>query len=53
MSNIIAIIFLISLIYSSKPAWKDGTTVTIVIIINDILYSANLGDSKVSYYLLN
>ena len=39
--------FSIESYFYSKPVWKDGTTVTIVIIINDILYAANLGDSKV------
>ncbi|RCN35873.1 hypothetical protein ANCCAN_18264 [Ancylostoma caninum] len=30
-----------------KPVWKDGTTVTCVLLLNDALYVANLGDSKV------
>ncbi|KIH58827.1 protein phosphatase 2C [Ancylostoma duodenale] len=29
-----------------KPVWKDGTTVTCVLLLNDALYVANLGDSK-------
>ncbi|VDL74607.1 unnamed protein product [Nippostrongylus brasiliensis] len=29
-----------------KPVWKDGTTVTCVLLLNDSLYVANLGDSK-------
>ncbi|KAK6732817.1 hypothetical protein RB195_016909 [Necator americanus] len=29
-----------------KPVWKDGTTVTCVLLMNDSLYVANLGDSK-------
>ncbi|KAE9413841.1 hypothetical protein Angca_003730, partial [Angiostrongylus cantonensis] len=31
-----------------KPVWKDGTTVTCVLMLNDALYVANIGDSKVS-----
>ncbi|XP_060071311.1 integrin-linked kinase-associated serine/threonine phosphatase 2C-like [Ylistrum balloti] len=31
----------------SKPSWKDGTTVSIVLIVNDTVYTANLGDSQV------
>lgn len=30
----------------NKPSWKDGTTVTIVLILNQTLYTANIGDSK-------
>nr|CDJ85624.1 Protein phosphatase 2C domain containing protein [Haemonchus contortus] len=30
----------------TKPVWKDGTTVTCVLLLNDSLYVANLGDSK-------
>ncbi|PIO61069.1 protein phosphatase 2C, partial [Teladorsagia circumcincta] len=30
----------------AKPVWKDGTTVTCVLLLNDSLYVANLGDSK-------
>lgn len=33
----------------SKPAWKDGTTATVVVAINDLLYIASLGDSQVFY----
>uniref|UniRef100_A0A1I7XT13 PPM-type phosphatase domain-containing protein n=1 Tax=Heterorhabditis bacteriophora TaxID=37862 RepID=A0A1I7XT13_HETBA len=29
-----------------KPVWKDGTTVTCILLLNDALYVANLGDSK-------
>lgn len=33
--------------FTSKPSWKDGTTATVILIINRTLYSANIGDSKV------
>ncbi|XP_013397895.1 integrin-linked kinase-associated serine/threonine phosphatase 2C [Lingula anatina] len=29
-----------------KPSWKDGTTAVAVLVINNTLYIANLGDSK-------
>lgn len=29
-----------------KPSWKDGTTAVVVLVINNTLYIANLGDSK-------
>ncbi|GFO00715.1 integrin-linked kinase-associated serine/threonine phosphatase 2c-like [Plakobranchus ocellatus] len=32
----------------NKPSWKDGTTAVVVLAINDTLYIANLGDSKVT-----
>jgi hypothetical protein len=35
--------------YCSKPAWKDGTTATVIVAINDLLYIASLGDSQVFY----
>ncbi|XP_063771867.1 integrin-linked kinase-associated serine/threonine phosphatase 2C isoform X1 [Pseudophryne corroboree] len=31
---------------SQKPAWKDGTTAICVLVADNILYIANLGDSK-------
>ncbi|XP_070207204.1 integrin-linked kinase-associated serine/threonine phosphatase 2C-like isoform X2 [Littorina saxatilis] len=29
-----------------KPSWKDGTTAVVVLVLNNTLYIANLGDSK-------
>ncbi|XP_073530609.1 integrin-linked kinase-associated serine/threonine phosphatase 2C isoform X2 [Phyllobates terribilis] len=31
---------------SQKPAWKDGTTAICVLVADNVLYIANLGDSK-------
>ena len=31
----------------SKPSWKDGSTAVSVLVINNTLFIANLGDSKV------
>lgn len=33
----------------TKPSWKDGTTAIVVLVLQNILYISNLGDSKVSY----
>ncbi|XP_077998593.1 integrin-linked kinase-associated serine/threonine phosphatase 2C-like [Glandiceps talaboti] len=30
----------------SKPAWKDGSTAVCLLAVDDVLYIANLGDSK-------
>ncbi|CAD6197539.1 unnamed protein product [Caenorhabditis auriculariae] len=30
----------------TKPVWKDGTTITTMLVLNNVLYVANLGDSK-------
>lgn len=35
-----------------KPFLKDGTTATTLLILNDIIYCANIGDSKVLFMLL-
>lgn len=30
----------------NKPSWKDGSTAVILLVVDDVIYSANLGDSK-------
>lgn len=34
----------------TKPSWKDGTTAIVVLALQNILYIANLGDSKVIFF---
>ena len=38
-------------LYFSKPVWKDGSTAILVLVLNEILYIANIGDSQVSLQL--
>lgn len=31
---------------AATPKWKDGSTVVTIVVLDDTIYSANLGDSK-------
>ena len=33
-----------------SPVWKDGSTAVTALVMDDVLYVANLGDSKVSLH---
>ena len=33
-----------------SPVWKDGSTAVSALVMDDVLYVANLGDSKVSLH---
>uniref|UniRef100_A0A915Q4H7 PPM-type phosphatase domain-containing protein n=1 Tax=Setaria digitata TaxID=48799 RepID=A0A915Q4H7_9BILA len=30
----------------TRPSWKDGTTATTILLVNNVIYCANIGDSK-------
>ncbi|EFO85861.1 hypothetical protein CRE_02173 [Caenorhabditis remanei] len=36
----------LALAKQNKPQWKDGTTATTMIVLNNVIYVANIGDSK-------
>lgn len=47
-SNIVFSLSNLTFVPFRKPAWKDGSTATCVLAVDNILYIANLGDSRVS-----
>lgn len=46
------IFFFETIFFARKPAWKDGSTAVCVMAVNDTLYIANVGDSRVSSHRL-
>lgn len=31
---------------AATPSWKDGCTAAVLLVVNDVVFSANLGDSR-------
>ena len=34
----------------STPSWKDGCTAAVLLVVNDVIFSGNLGDSRAVLY---